>query len=142
MLALTALVATFDCTAATAQQRMSLDGIWQIQREQEPNTNYQSVHVPGCFETVRGIDARCVLEGVDDSFHIWLNGELLGVIGDEATKTTTWLEQQVAELKQKLRPGSRNTIVLRVVDHAGAGEPWKPVRLTTGPIGTSCQLLR
>lgn len=89
-----------------------------------------------------GVDARCVLEGVDDSFHIWLNGELLGVFGDEATKTTIWLEQQVAELNQKLRSGQRNSIVLRVVDHAGAGGLWKPVRLTTGPIGATGKLLR
>lgn len=90
----------------------------------------------------RGIDARCVLEGVDDSFHIWLNGELLGVFGDEASKTTIWLEQQVAELQQKLRPGKRNTIVLRVVDHAGAGGLWQPVRLTTGPTDNAGKLLR
>ncbi|MFT4512296.1 MAG: hypothetical protein ACI89X_002734 [Planctomycetota bacterium] len=89
-----------------------------------------------------GIEARCVLEGVDDSFHFWLNGELLGVFGDEASKTTIWLQPQVAELNQKLRAGERNTIVLRVVDHAGAGGLWKPVRLTTGPIGTSGKLLR
>ena len=97
------------------------------------------VHVP---EDWRGIDARCVLDGVDDSFHIWLNGELLGVFGDEASKTTIWLEQQVAELKQRLQPGKRNTIVLRVVDHAGAGGLWRPVRLTTGPVGTATDLLR
>lgn len=93
-------------------------------------------------EEWRGIDARCVLEGVDDSFHLWLNGELIGVFGDEANKVTIWLEQQVAELQQRLRPGERNTIVLRVVDHAGAGGLWKPVRLTTGPVGAAQKLLR
>jgi len=90
----------------------------------------------------RGIDARCVLDGVDDSFHLWLNGELIGVFGDEATKTTIWLQQQVAELQQRLKPGERNTLVLRVVDHAGAGGIYKPVRLTTGPAGNSKELLR
>lgn len=93
-------------------------------------------------EDWRGLDARCVLDGVDDSFHLWLNGELIGVFGDEATKTTIWLEQQVAELQQRLRPGAKNTIVLRVVDHAGAGGLWKPVRLTTGPGKAGANLLR
>lgn len=93
-------------------------------------------------EDWRGIHARCVLDGVDDSFHIWLNGELIGVFGDEASKTTIWLAQQVAELQQRLQPGERNTIVLRVVDHAGAGGLWKPVRLTTGPAGKVSNLLR
>ena len=97
------------------------------------------VDVPADWQ---GIAARCMLDGVDDSFDFWLNGELVGSFGDEATKTTIWLEPQVAELGQRLRPGERNTIVLRVVDHAGAGGLWKPVRLTTGPVSTSGQLLR
>src|SRR5690606_26463094 len=91
-------------------------------------------------EDWRGLDARCVLDGVDDSFHIWLNGELIGTFGDEATKTTIWLEQQVAELGQRLKPGEPNSLVLRVCDHAGAGGLWKPVRLTTGPVGPGQQL--
>lgn len=89
-----------------------------------------------------GQDARVVFDGVDDSFHCWLNGELVGTFGDEATKTTIWLEQQVCELHQKLRPGQRNVLTLRVVDHAGAGGLWKPVRLTTGPAGDAGALLR
>jgi hypothetical protein len=88
------------------------------------------------------LDARAVFDGVDDSFHCWLNGELVGTFGDEASRTTIWLEQQVCELGRKLRPGQRNTLVLRVVDHAGAGGLWKPARLTTGPVGTAGDLLR
>ena len=89
----------------------------------------------------QGLDARIVFDGVDDSFHCWLNGELVGTFGDEATRTTIWLEQQVCELGRRLKPG-RNTITLRVVDHAGAGGLWKPVRLTTGPVGDFGGLLR
>ena len=82
-------------------------------------------------------DARAVFEGVDDSFELWLNGEPAGAFGDAATKTTIWLERQTAELAQRLRPGARNTLVLRVVDHAGAGGLWKPAFLTTGPAAAS-----
>jgi hypothetical protein len=88
-----------------------------------------------------GATARVVFEGVDDSFHCWLNGELVGIFGDAATKTTIWLERQIAELGGKLRPGARNTLVLRVVDHAGAGGLWKPVFLTTGPATKAAPLL-
>ena len=87
-----------------------------------------------------GLDARAVFEGVDDSFELWLDGQPAGSFGDPATGRTVWLERQVAELGQRLPPG-RHTLVLRVVDHAGAGGLWKPVFLTTGPTDARSRLL-
>jgi len=78
------------------------------------------VDVPADWQ---GLAARVVFEGVDDSFQFWLNGEPCGAFGDAATRTTIWLERQVAELGTKLRAGARNTLVLRVVGHPGAGSP-------------------
>jgi hypothetical protein len=89
----------------------------------------------------QGSDARAVFEGVDDSFEAWLNGEPIGRFGDPATKTTVWLERQVAEIGQRLRAGATNTLVLRVVDQGGAGGLWKPVFLTTGPAARTEPLL-
>lgn len=89
----------------------------------------------------RDLDARAVFEGVDDSFELWLDGEPAGRFGDPATKTTIWLERQVAELGRRLRPGQTNTLVLRVVDHAGSGGMWKPAFLTTGPASPTDPLL-
>jgi hypothetical protein len=40
----------------------------------------------------------------------------------------------------RLRPG-RHTLVLRVVDHQGAGGPWRPAFLTTGPADARSRLL-
>ena len=88
-----------------------------------------------------GLNARAVFEGVDDSFECWVNGKSVGRFGDPETETTIWLERQVADLAGALRPGGVNTIVLRVVDHAGAGGLWKPVFLTTGPVGVHSRLL-
>lgn len=85
--------------------------------------------------------ARAVFDGVDDSFELWLNGEPIAAFGDPATRTSIWLERQVAELGQRLVAGRRNTLVLRVVDHAGSGGLWKPVFLTTGPAGKGEPLL-
>ncbi|MCA8951106.1 MAG: hypothetical protein KDE27_16490, partial [Planctomycetes bacterium] len=87
----------------------------------------------------QGLPARCVFDGVDDSFDFWLDGEHRGTFGDEVRRVTIWLETQVAELGP-LTPG-RHTLVLRVVDHAGAGGLWKPVWLTTGPVGDKSRLL-
>ncbi|MCA8973088.1 MAG: hypothetical protein KDC98_00120 [Planctomycetes bacterium] len=88
-----------------------------------------------------GLDPRAVFEGVDDSFECWVNGTSVGRFGDPATGVTIWLERQIANLAETLRPGSTNTIVLRVVDHMGAGGLWKPVFLTTGPTGDRGRLL-
>jgi hypothetical protein len=95
----------------------------------------------------RGLAARLVLDGVDDSCTVWLNGVEVGRFGDPATSTSVWLEQQVQELGDAqapggLRAGERNIIVLRVVDHHGAGGLWKPARLTTGPAGRDARRLR
>ena len=90
----------------------------------------------------QGLDARAVFEGVDDSFEFWLNGEPAGSFGDPKKKITIWLERQVAELGQRLRPGATNTLVLRVVDHGGAGGLWKPVFLTTGPADATSLFLQ
>lgn len=96
------------------------------------------VDVPADWQ---GLAARAVFDGVDDSFECWLNGEPIGAFGDPATKTSVWLERQVAELGQRLVAGRRNTLVLRVVDHGGSGGLWKPVFLTTGPAGKAPPLL-
>ena len=84
-------------------------------------------------------DARAVFEGIDDSAIVWLDGVEDGRFGDPATGRTVWLERSVAELG-RLTPG-RHVLVLRVVDHGGAGGLWKPVFLTTGPTGAASMLL-
>jgi hypothetical protein len=86
------------------------------------------------------LPARAVFEGVDDSFEVWLDGRSLGTRGDPATKTTIWLEPQVVDLGVLL-PGAHR-LVLRVVDHAGAGGLWKPAFVTTGPTGSVRTLLQ
>ncbi|MEO6595062.1 MAG: sugar-binding domain-containing protein [Planctomycetota bacterium] len=96
------------------------------------------IEVPTSWQ---GLDARAVFEGVDDSFELWLDGDPAGTFGDAATKTTIWLERQIAELGQRLQPGA-HTLVLRVVDHAGAGGLWKPAFLTTGPADATNQFLQ
>ena len=83
--------------------------------------------------------ARGVFEGIDDSAIVWLDGLEVGRFGDPATKKTVWLERSVAELG-RLAPG-RHALVVRVVDHGGAGGLWKPVFLTTGPTGAASTLL-
>jgi hypothetical protein len=79
----------------------------------------------------RGERLTAVFEGVDDSFRLYVNGEEVARFGDPATKDTVWLQRVTADVSRHLRPGA-NQVVLRVVDHGGAGGLWRPVFLTTG----------
>jgi hypothetical protein len=96
-----------------------------------------AVDVPA---TWRGATSRLVLEGVDDSYELWLDGAPVAKAGDPATKQTIWLEKQVVELGDRLAPG-RHVLALRVVDHAGAGGLWRPAYLTTGPAAATAPRL-
>jgi hypothetical protein len=71
-----------------------------------------------------------IFEGVDDSYQVWLNGQQVGSAGNPETKETVWLIRTQHQVQRFLRRG-KNTLTLRVVDHAGAGGIWKPVRLST-----------
>jgi beta-galactosidase/beta-glucuronidase len=88
-----------------------------------------------------GKTSRLVLDGIDDSATIWVDGEFVDRRGDPATQTTVWLEPQTIELGERLAPG-RHCIALRVVDHAGSGGLWRKALVTTGPAGILRELLR
>jgi beta-galactosidase/beta-glucuronidase len=97
-----------------------------------------AIEVPAGFANRTG---RIVFEGIDDSATVWLDGEQVAQFGDAATATTVWLQPSICELGTKLTPG-KHSLVLRVVDHAGAGGLWKPVYATTGPADASDLLQR
>ena len=88
-----------------------------------------------------GAPITAVFDGVDDSFRLYVDGAELGRYGDPATGDSVWLVRTTADLSRVLKPGRRHVLVLRVVDHVGAGGIHKPVRLTTGPIDPRGELL-
>ncbi len=73
-------------------------------------------------------------EGVDDSYHLYLDGEQIGRFGDPATGETVWLVRTSVDLRPHVQPGGNYRITLRVVDHVGAGGIHRPVFVTTGPL--------
>jgi hypothetical protein len=97
-----------------------------------------TVRVP---EHWRGRPVHAVFEGVDDSYRLYVDGVERGRFGDPATGDTVWLRRTAAEIGGSLRHGGESRIVLRVVDHQGAGGLHRPAFLTTGPIGTGSDLL-
>jgi hypothetical protein len=97
-----------------------------------------SLEVPVAW---RGEKVTAVFEGVDDSFRLYVNGEEVGRYGDPATGDSVWLVRTTVDLSPHLRYGATNEIVLRVVDHVGAGGIHKPVFVTTGPVDQRSELL-
>jgi hypothetical protein len=96
------------------------------------------VAVPASFA---GKTATAVFEGVDDSFRLYVNGAEVARFGDPGKDETVWLQRVTADVSATLRPGQTNEIVLRVVDHRGAGGVYKPVFLTTRPADAKGDLL-
>ena len=88
-----------------------------------------------------GKPITAVFEGVDDSYRIYVDGEERGRFGDPATGETVWLVRTTCDLSSHLTAGRRHRLVLRVVDHVGAGGMHKPARLTTGPVDPRGELL-
>ena len=70
-----------------------------------------------------------------------MNGKEVGRHGDPAKGITVWLERTTTDVTPALLPGAVNHVVLRVVDHAGAGGIWKPIWLTNGPADAQSDLL-
>jgi hypothetical protein len=98
-----------------------------------------AIEVPESWQAAPQVHA--VFEGVDDSYRLYLDGKEIARFGDPATKETVWLQRTTVDLTGRLRPGATHRIVLRVVDHNGAGGIWKPVYLTTGPVQAASDLL-
>jgi beta-galactosidase/beta-glucuronidase len=87
-----------------------------------------------------GRQVTAVFEGVDDSYHCWLNGKLLGNHGDPQTGETVWLVRTTIDLGPAMRAGD-NQLTLRVVDHQGAGGLHRRVFVTDGPVDATSELI-
>lgn len=84
---------------------------------------------------------HAVFEGVDDSYECFLDEKSVGRHGDPTRDITVWLHRTAIDLTPAARPGTQQTLLLRVVDHRGAGGLWKPAFLTTGPIDSASDLV-
>ncbi len=86
-------------------------------------------------ERWRGRAVHAVFDGVDDSYRLYVNGREVARFGDPTTGESVWLVRTVADIAPALRYGAVNDLVLRVVDHGGAGGIHRAAYVTTGPVG-------
>ena len=98
-----------------------------------------TIEVPASWD---GRTVTAVFDGVDDSYRCFLDGRFLGAHGDPTTGETVWLVRTTIDLGTALRSTAAATLVLRVVDHVGAGGLHRPVWLTTAPVDRRGELLR
>jgi hypothetical protein len=82
-----------------------------------------------------------VFEGVDDSYRLYLDGREIARHGDPETGETVWLIRTTADLTPHVVPGKTHSLVLRVVDHNGAGGLHRPVWMTNGPVDARGDLI-
>jgi len=88
-----------------------------------------------------GKPLTAVFEGVDDSYRLYLDGREIARHGDPETGETVWLIRTTADLTPHVEPGREHSLVLRVVDHNGAGGLHRPVWVTNGPVDARGDLI-
>ncbi|MBK8976982.1 MAG: hypothetical protein IPM29_13785 [Planctomycetes bacterium] len=93
----------------------------------------RDVTIPAGWSTAAPI--HLVFEGVDDSYHLFLDGREIAHFGDPATGETVWLTRTTVDVAPFVQPGRTHRLVLRVVDHVGAGGINGAAFLTTAPLG-------
>lgn len=126
------------------------DAEWRAIR---PARHWEAEGIPGYdgvawFRTRLRIPERwsgkpitAVFEGVDDSYRLYLDGREIARHGDPETGETVWLIRTTADLTPHVEPGREHSLVLRVVDHNGAGGLHRPVWVTNGPVDARGDLI-
>ncbi|HMP04123.1 MAG TPA: hypothetical protein PKC45_16635, partial [Gemmatales bacterium] len=80
-------------------------------------------------------------EGLDDYGEFFVDGRLIGTMGDRENRKTAFEDRASPPLKG-LRPGARVTLAVRVYDWYGAGGLHRPLTLSTEPLRGTRRLLR
>jgi hypothetical protein len=97
------------------------------------------VDVPADWE---GKSVYLTFEGVDDSYELYVNGELAGAGGDKAKKIDAFSVVKSHDISRWVKPGSPCVIAVRVDDWQGAGGIHRPVTLGTARRDAGAQILK
>lgn len=73
--------------------------------------------------------------GVDDHYRLFINGKFVGSGGDIQTKTTAFDERKSYDITSFVRGHDTLQIAIAVYDWYGAGGIFRPVTLSTQPLG-------
>ena len=93
-------------------------------------------------ERWQGRDVFLSFEGVDDSYELYVNGELVGQGGDRATRRDALSEKKSWNITRFVKPGRKALIAVRVDDWQGYGGIFRPVTLGTLAFNPALDLLK
>lgn len=87
-------------------------------------------------------EAYLTFDGVDDSYEVYVNGELAGRGGDKARRIDTFSTRLSFNVTRFITPGRPFDVAVRVDDWQGAGGIFRPVHLSTTPPMPELDLIR
>jgi len=79
--------------------------------------------------------------GVDDYADVFVNGTLVGALGDLENRITAFDQQASFDISHLVAPGESLQIAVAVYDWYGAGGIFRPVSLTNRPLSEKKQIL-
>ncbi len=80
--------------------------------------------------------------GIDDYADIYVNGEIVGAVGDIETRETAFDKRISLDISRFVQAGETIQIAVAVYDWFGAGGIFRPVTLSTEPLSDSPPILR
>jgi beta-galactosidase/beta-glucuronidase len=96
-------------------------------------------------EDWRSREIHVWVDGGDDYFEVYADGEKIGSAGDIETKATAFEERvsfAVPLAKQRLADVTSLSLAIRVYDWYGSGGLFRPIQLSTSPRRKSLEILR
>ncbi|MBL8817497.1 MAG: hypothetical protein JNL58_15840 [Planctomyces sp.] len=82
------------------------------------------------------------IEGADDHYELYVNGEFSGTAGDIAAKRTAFEDRLSFDVTEHVKDHDQIQIAIRVFDWYGAGGLFRPIRLSTTPLSPSAMILK
>lgn len=93
-------------------------------------------------ESWRGSPIYFSIEGADDYYELYVNGKKAGSGGDIATRQTAFEMRASHDIRGLVKPGATAHLAVRVYDWYGAGGLFRPIYLSTAPIGDGAEMLK
>ena len=82
------------------------------------------------------------IEGADDYYEVYANGKKAGAGGNIAKRQTAFDLRASHNIRPFVVPGQTASLAVRVYDWYGAGGLFRPIYLSTSPIGTGVDVLK
>lgn len=90
----------------------------------------------------KGPQSFMCIEGADDFYEMYVDGELVGTGGDIANKKTAFEDKASHDVSRLVKPGKKLVVSIRVYDWYGAGGLFRPITLSSTPLSAASQIIK